>query len=155
MELNNITNRIQAEIVATLEDGLTPTTNGTEVMKISTEGTDNYDEYPIIRVIPATVGRDIDSDARRYTYTPAYTISIYLDMADADYPTSEIISTLMELVDKVYDLLDGHDYELELPTGAKLVQQSSILSDINTIQTKTGTAVYCDIQYPVGITIGL
>lgn len=154
MELNNITNAIQAEIVSVLENDLRPTSNGTEVMKITTEGTDDYDEYPVIRVVPSTVGRDVDSEARRYTYTPAYTISIYLDMADATYPTSEIIATLMELVDNVYDVLDGHDYQ-SLPSGATLIQQSSILSDINTLQTKTGTAVYCDIQYPVGISMGL
>lgn len=154
MDLTNITNTLKNKIITALRNGLTPTSNGTTVMGFSTDATDSFDAYPVIRVIPATIGREVDSLARRYTYTPTYTISIYLNMKDDDHPSGEVIDTLMELVDKVYDVLDSYDFESGL-TRCKVLAQSSIISEINTVETKTGTAVFCDIQYPIAVSVGL
>ena len=156
MDLSNITNTLKKKIIEALKNGMTPTSNGTTIMGYSTDGTDVFNEYPVIRVIPATIGREVDSLTRRYTYTPTFTISIYLSLADDKYPSGEVIDTLMELVDKVYDVLDETDFGAGVAVGdVKILAQSSIISEINTIESKTGTAVFCDIQYPIAVSVGL
>jgi len=159
MDLTKLTNKIQDELASALIN-LPATSNGTIVMAVSKEATDTFDQYPVIRIVPATVGREIDAEARRYTYTPTYTVSIYLNLEKEEI-TSEVIATLMELVDLVYNALDNtvmndsFEHILDLEAGVRCLAGSSIVSEINTVQTKTGTAVYCDIQYPVAVSKGL
>ena len=159
MGLTKLTNKIQDRLASALGD-LPATSNGTIVMGVSKEATDTFSQYPVIRIIPATVGREINADERRYTYTPTYTVSIYLNLEKEEI-TSDVIATLMELVDLVYNALDNtvmtdnFESELGLETGVRCLAGSSIISEINTVQTKTGTAVYCDIQYPVAVSKGL
>lgn len=149
-DIKGLSVSMQKALIEVLKKELQPTSNGTTVMDVVGDGTDDYDAYPIIRVVPATITRDIDPLNRSYNYMPVFTVSIYLEMG-GEFADAEVIGTLLELVDEVYNILDGYDFDVAIPDGAIWAQESSVLSDINTLESKTGTVLYCDIQYPMSI----
>ena len=150
--MNDISVRLKKAITEALE-GLGATKNGTEIQAIVGSGADSYDEYPVIRVIPSGVMREVNAEERSYTYTVNFMISLYLNLNDADYPDEGVIETMAEFIDKIFDRLDGYDYNVVLPENSKMRQESSIISNIDTVETKNGSALYCDIEYPLSITI--
>lgn len=127
--------------------GLTATSNGTEIQKVVGSGEDAFDEYPAIRVIPQGINRTITNENRYRDLQMNYVISCYLDMGDEVIPDEEIIDTLTEITDKVIETLDTTDWLPEI--DGLVLTENSLTSLIDTTPSKTGTALYCDIFYPV------
>ena len=126
---------------------LPPTSNGTEIQAIVASGQDAFDDYPVIRVIPNGIERTITSDNLYRDYQINFVISVYLDMGDANTPDEEIISTMCEIQDNIMTRLDQDDW---LPNVQGLVlAESAVTTTLDTIATKNGTALYCDIVYPI------
>lgn len=126
---------------------LPPTSNGTEIQAIVGSGQDAFDDYPVIRVIPNGIERTITSDNLYRDYQINFVISVYLDMGDANTPDEEIISTMCEIQDNIMTRLDQDDW---LPNVQGLVlAESAVTTTLDTIATKNGTALYCDIVYPI------
>ena len=121
--MNDISVRLKKAITEALE-GLGATKNGTEIQAIVGSGADSYDEYPVIRVIPSGVMREVNAEERSYTYTVNFMISLYLNLNDADYPDEDVIETMAEFIDKIFDRLDGYDYNVVLPENSKMRQES-------------------------------
>lgn len=145
-EPSTITTKVKEAMMIALES-LPATGNGTEVQAVVGSGQDAFDEYPVIRVIPNGVERSIDSDNCYRDYKMNYVISIYLDMGDEVIPDEEIISTMCEMIDNVLERLDTTDW-LPQVSGLDLMGGAAT-SNIDTIKTKNGTSLYCDLIYPV------
>ena len=145
-EANTITTKVKEALMDALRN-LPPTGNGTEVQAVVGSGQDAFDEYPVIRVIPSGIERDIDSDTCYRDYKMNYVISIYLDMGDAEIPDEEIIATMCEMIDLVIERLDEYDWLPQIQ-GLDLMGGAAT-STIDTIKTKNGTSLYCDLVYPV------
>ena len=143
-----ISTEIKSAMINALEN-LPATSNGTEVQNIVSSGDDAFDEYPVIRVVPQGLNRNINSESRYYDYEVNYVISVYLDMGDETIPDADVIDTIQELADEIMERLDTTDW---LPTiegyDISLVE-NAMTATIDTTQSKTGTALYCDIIYPV------
>lgn len=145
-EASTITTRVKEAIMTALGN-LPATGNGTEIQAIVGSGQDAFEEYPVIRVIPSGVERNISADTNYKDYRMNFVISIYLDMGDEVIPDEEIIATMCEIEDEVIARLDEDDW---LPDEQGLCLAESVSSStIDTIQTKNGTVLYCDILYPV------
>ena len=143
-----ISTEIKYAMAEALEN-LPATSNGTEIQDIVLAGDDAFDTYPVIRIVPQGMSREVNAERRYYTYTVNYVISVYLEMGDATIPDEEIIDTLQELSDNIMARLDGTDW---LPTVSGYdiyLVENSMTANIDTTQSKTGTALYCDIIYPV------
>ena len=77
-----------------------------------------------------------------------FVISIYLDMGDETIPDEEVINTMCEIEDAIIERLDKDDW---LPDVRGLcLAESAVTTTLDTIATKNGTALYCDIVYPIG-----
>lgn len=126
---------------------LPATSNGTEIQAIVGSGEDAFDDYPVIRVVPTGVERVVTAETMFRDYQINVVISIYLDMGDAQFPDSEIIDTMCEIEDAIFDRLDQDDW---LPDVKGLaLAESAATTTLDTIATKNGTALYCDIVYPL------
>jgi len=147
-----ITKTVKHAIMTALSS-LTPTSDGTVIKDVVGSGEDAFDKYPIIRVLPNGITRDIDSTERHYKYTMNYVISIYLELGnDVTLPDEEVIDTLLELQDKVYKELDEGAWLPDVGTGNLDIVENTSPSIIDTTNSKTGVAVYCDIEYGVTLT---
>ena len=143
---STITTKVKENLMKALES-LPPTGNGTEVQAVVGSGQDAFDEYPVIRVIPSGIERNIDADSCYRDYKMNYVISIYLDMGDETIPDEEIIATMCEMIDNVVERLDEYDWLPDIQ-GLDLMGGATT-STIDTISTKNGTSLYCDLIYPV------
>lgn len=146
------TSTISVEIknaMATALSNLTPATDGTEIQDVVLSGEDAFDEYPVIRIVPQGFERTINSENRYLDYTINYVISVYLDMGDDTVPDKDIINTLQELADKIMDKLDNSDWLPSFDDYDIAIVENATNAVIDTTQTKTGTALYCDIVFPV------
>lgn len=141
-----ITTKVKEAMMAALAN-LPATGNGTEIQDIVGSGQDAFDEYPVIRVIPSGLERDIDADNCYRDYKINYVISVYLEMGDETIPDEEIIATMCEIIDNVIERLDTTDWLPEIQ-GLDLMGGASTTT-IDTISTKNGTSLCCDIIYPV------
>ena len=140
------TNDVKNAIMTALAE-LPPTSNGTEIQAIVGSGEDAFDEYPVIRVIPTGVERNVSAETMYRDYQINVVISIYLDMGDAQFPDEDVISTMCEIEDAIFDRLDKDDW---LPNVKGLaLAESAVSTTLDTIATKNGTALYCDILYPL------
>ena len=141
-----ITTKVKEAMMITLRT-LPPTGNGTEIQNVVGSGQDAFDEYPVIRVIPSGIERNIDSDSCYRDYKMNFVLSVYLEMGDEEIPDEEIIATMCEIIDNIIYRLDTVDW---LPNIQGLDLMGGVSStSINTIKTKNGTSLYCDIIYPV------
>lgn len=147
-EPSTLTTQIKEAMMSALEN-LPATGNGTEIQAVVGSGQDAFENYPVIRVIPSGVERDIDSDNCYRDYKMNYVISVYLDMGDEEIPDEEIIATLCEIVDNIFERLDNTDWLPDVD-GLDLMGGAST-STMDTIATKNGTALYCDLIYPVSL----
>lgn len=145
-EASTITTKVK-EAMMTALGNLPATGNGTEVQAVVGSGQDAFDQYPVIRVIPSGIEREIDSETCYRDYKMNYVISIYLDMGDDVIPDEEIIATMCEIVDNVVECLDTNDWLPDIQ-GLDLMGGATT-STIDTISTKNGTSLYCDLIYPV------
>ena len=142
----SITNDVKNAMMAALGT-LGPTSNGTEIQAIVGSGEDAFDEYPVIRVIPTGVERNVSAETMYRDYQINIVISIYLDMGDAQFPDDDVISTICEIEDAIFERLDQDDW---LPNVKGLaLAESAVSTTLDTIATKNGTALYCDILYPL------
>lgn len=142
-----ITNKVKDALILALSTmGEAP--DGTEIQDVVSSGEDAFEKYPTIRVVPASVNRNITADVRYRDYEMMFVISVYLEMGDTAVPDADIIATMNDLIDMVYYQLDTTDWLPEDITGLSLVN-SAVASVIDTTPSKTGTAIYCDIMYPV------
>lgn len=142
----SITNDVKNAMMTALAE-LPPTSNGTEIQAIVGSGQDAFDKYPVIRVVPTGVERNVSAETCYRDYQINVVISIYLDMGDAEFPDEEIINTMCELEDAIFDRLDQDDW---LPNVQGLaLAESAVSTTLDTIATKNGTALYCDILYPL------
>ena len=145
-EASTMTTQVKEAMMIALQN-LPATGNGTEIQAIVGSGQDAFDQYPVIRVIPTGVERNISADTSYRDYQMNFVISIYLDMGDEIIPDEEVIATICEIGDNIIERLDQDDW---LPNVAGLALAESVSSStIDTIQTKNGTVLYCDIIYPV------
>ena len=129
--------------------GVKPASDGTEIMDVVASGQDAFDVYPVIRVVPSGGLRTINSTERFREYEIDFVISIYLEMGNTDIPDAQVISTIQELADNVMDLLDFTDWLPDVDGGTFSVVENATTSVIDTTPSKTGTALYCDNQYPI------
>lgn len=141
-----ITTKIKEALKKALK-ALPPTSNGTVIQAVVGSGQDAFDNYPTIRVIPSGMERVINSEKRYLDYKVNMIISIYLDMGDGTIPDEEVITTLCEIQDNIMDKLDNTDWLPQIE--GLLIVENSTSSAIDTIITKNGTALYCDITYPI------
>lgn len=145
---STLTTQIKEAMMTALAN-LPATGNGTEIQAIVGSGQDAFEDYPVIRVIPSGIERDIDADTGYRDYKMNYVISVYLDMGDAEIPDEEIIATMCEIIDNVVERLDETDW---LPAVDGLdIMGTTTTSTMDTIATKNGTALYCDLIYPVSL----
>lgn len=143
----SISVELKQAMMEALEE-LPPTTNGTEIQAIVDSGEDAFDVYPVIRVVPIGVNRTVDSDLRQRDYEIDLVLSVYLDLGKSTTPDSEVIDTLLEIVDSVICTLDETDWIPDYE-GKTVLVGDAVTSAIDTTESKTGTALYCDITYPV------
>lgn len=144
------------EAMKTALQNLPATSDGTEIMQVLTSGEDQFEKYPTIRILPQDYQRGIDSDRRRYTYTVTHVISIYLELGNgATTPDSNIIDTMQELVDLVYEKLDESTWLSEIDSddeyGLSVAQNDSPVG-IDVTNAQTGVALFADISYSVAYT---
>lgn len=143
-----ISTEIKSAMVNALKD-LEPTSNGTEIQGIVLSGEDAFDEYPVIRIVPQGFNRSINQGNRYLDYTIEFVISVYLDMGDKQTPDAEIIETIQELGDIIMERLDGDDWLPTIEGYSLYLVENATVATIDTTASKTGTALYCDIVYPV------
>ena len=143
---STITTKVKEAMMIALSS-LPPTGNGTEIQNVVGSGQDAFDEYPVIRVIPSGIERNIDASSCYRDYKMNFAISAYLEMGDEEIPDEEIIATMCEIVDNILERLDSYDWLPDVE-GLDLMGGASSTT-INTIKTKNGTSLYCDIIYPV------
>lgn len=145
--MSTISTEVKHAMMTALEN-LPATSNGTEIQAIVDSGEDAFDEYPVIRIVPVAVMRTVDAEARQLDYEMDFVISIYLELGKTGIPDSETIDTLLEIVDNALAKLDDSDWA---PTyeGKQFIVGTAMTSAIDTTESKTGTALYCDITYPV------
>lgn len=132
--------------------GLGATSNGTEVLQVLTSGDDQFDKYPTIRILPQDYNRVVNADARTYEYTMTYIVSIYLELDNQqETPDADVVDTMQELVDKVFDKLDDEAWleNVTLPSGSIFVADGDSPVVIDVTSAKTGVALYADITYAV------
>lgn len=138
---------VKNSMMSALEE-LPPTSNGTEIQAVVGSGQDAFDQYPVIRVIPSGVERNVSAETNYRDYQMNFVISIYLDMGDETIPDEEVINTMCEIEDAIIERLDKDDW---LPDVRGLcLAESAVTTTLDTIATKNGTALYCDIVYPIG-----
>lgn len=137
---------VKEAMMSALEE-IPPTSNGTEIQSVVGSGQDAFDQYPVIRVVPSGIERTISADTCYRDYQMNFVISVYLDMGDATVPDEEVINTMCEIEDAIVERLDRDDW---LPDVSGLcLAESSLTTTLDTIATKNGTALYCDIVYPI------
>lgn len=142
----SITTQVKDAMMTALRE-LPATSNGTEIQAVVGSGEDAFDEYPVIRVVPSGIERTVSSDTMYRDYQINIVVSVYLDMGDAEFPDEEVIDTMCEIQDEIFDALDDDDW---LPDVQGLVlAESASTTTLDTIATKNGTALYCDIVYPI------
>lgn len=140
---------VKRRMAAALEN-LPATSDGTEVQAVVQSGEDAFDQYPTIRIVPNGINRIVNSQQRYIDYEIALVVSTYLDLGKESVPDAAVIDTMLEIVDNIFDRLDEADW---LPEGEKTetfsVMEGVQAGVIDTTPSKTGTALYCDIVYPV------
>lgn len=142
----SITIDVKEAMMSALEE-IPPTSNGTEIQSVVGSGQDAFDQYPVIRVVPSGIERTVSADTCYRDYQMNFVISVYLDMGDATVPDEEVINTMCEIEDAIVERLDRDDW---LPDVSGLcLAESSLTTTLDTIATKNGTALYCDIVYPI------
>lgn len=140
---------VKQKMMAKLED-LPATTDGTEIQAIVGSGEDAFDQYPTIRVVPNGIQRIVNSTDRYVDYEIMLVISTYLDMGKAEHPDQAVIDTMLEIVDNIFDRLDEGDWLPESNKSEKYSVMEGVMAGvIDTTPSKTGTALYCDIAYPI------
>lgn len=131
-------------------ENLPATSDGTEIQQVVGSGEDAFDKYPTIRVVPAGMNRTVNSEDRYIDRTVNFVISTYLDLGEATTPDEDVIDALIEITDNILDRLDTTDW---LPAGNKgdkyHIEEDAITGVIDTTPSKTGTAVYCDLLFPI------
>lgn len=129
---------------------LPATSDGTEVQAVVGSGEDAFEQYPTIRVVPNGIQRIYNSEQRYIDYEIALVISTYLDMGKTEHPDETVINTMLEIVDNIFDRLDEGNW---LPEGEQnetfSVMEGVLAGVLDTTASKTGTALYCDIVYPI------
>lgn len=142
----SITIDVKEAMMSALEE-IPPTSNGTEIQSVVGSGQDAFAQYPVIRVVPSGIERTVSADTCYRDYQMNFVISVYLDMGDATVPDEEVINTMCEIEDAIVERLDRDDW---LPDVQGLcLAESSLTTTLDTIATKNGTALYCDIVYPI------
>lgn len=124
--------------------------DGTEIQHITGSGEDAFDHYPTIRVVPAGITRNYNSDSQYIDYEVDFVISTYFDIGSGIVPSEAVINTLLEFNDIILDRLDGTDWLPESTKSSKYsLMENAVSGVIDTTPSKTGTAVFSDIRYPI------
>ena len=126
---------------------LPATSNGTVVQAIAGSAQDAFEQYPTVRVVPVGIERNVDSATAYEDYTLRFVITLYLDLGDAVVPDEEVIETMCEIMDNIVKRLDNGEW-LPDEYGTPIIGTTAT-SVCDTLQTKNGTVLYCDLEYPI------
>lgn len=127
---------------------LPATTDGTAIQAVVGSGQDAFEKYPTIRVLPAGISLATDEDGRWQDYTMNFIISLYLDMGQAEVPDETVVDTLIEFQDIMFDAINTEWLPATAGNSHYNIGDTAV-SAIDTVASKTGVALYCDIQLPI------
>ena len=134
--------------LVTLLGTLPATSDGTTVQSIVGSGQDAFEQYPTVRVLPAGISLSTDEAGRWQDYTMNFIVSLYLDMGQAEIPDETVVNTLIEFQDLLFTALNS-DWLPETTGNSHYNIGDTAVSAIDTTTSKTGVALFCDIQLPV------
>ena len=134
--------------LVTLLGTLPATSDGTTVQAIVGSGQDAFEKYPTVRVLPAGISLATDDGGRYQDYTMNFIVSLYLDMGKAEVPDETVVDTLIEFQDLLFTALNS-DWLPETTGNSHYNIGDTAVSAIDTTTSKTGVALFCDIQLPV------
>ena len=132
----------------TLLESLPATTDGTTVQAVVGSGQDAFEEYPTIRVLPAGISLTTDEGGRWQDYTMNFIVSLYLDMGRAEVPDETVVDTLIEFQDLLFEAINS-DWLPETTGNSHYNIGDTAVSAIDTTTSKTGVALFCDIQLAI------